>query len=119
MKLNIENIGKIHKKQLPQHLTTKGLWEVDNVLTEDSAYHFIMQRWWGSKINYVCKLTILRNSQPGINGTTGRNGKFIVTHLYRIKIDGNTTIHYLTKNEIRDMNKVMNKFAEILNRIPI
>ncbi len=110
MKLDIENINKMCKEKLPQNLT-KGLWEVDNVLIENSAYHFIMQRWWGSKINYVCKLSIMRE---GENLLAPKDGWF-----YNIKIDGNKTIHYLLRDEVREMNKVMNRFAEILNRIPI
>ena len=110
MKLIIENIGKIHKKQLPQNLTSRGLWEIDNILTEDSTYHFIMQRWWGSKINYVCKLSIMREGQ---NQLAPKDGWY-----YNIKIDGHKTIHYLLRDEVKDMNKVMNKFADILNRIP-
>ena len=110
MRLDIENINKMCKEKLPQNLT-KGLWEVDNVLIENSAYHFIMQRWWGSKINYVCKLSIMRE---GENLLAPKDGWF-----YNIKIDGNKTIHYLLIDEVREMNKVMNRFAEILNRIPI
>ncbi len=110
MKLIIENIDKLHKVQLPQNLT-KGLWEVDNILIENSEYHFIMQRWWGSKINYVCKLSILREGQ---NQLAPKDGWF-----YNIKIDGHKTIHYLLRDEVRDINKVVNKFAYILNRIPI
>ena len=108
--LKIENINKMHKQNLPLHLT-KGLWEVDNVLIENSAYHFIMQRWWGSKINYVCKLSIMRE---GENLLAPKDGWF-----YNIKIDGNKTIHYLLRDEVREMGKVMNRFAEILNRIPV
>ncbi len=119
MKLTIENIDKINKQQLPQNLTTKGLWEVDNVLIEDSAYHFIMQRWWGSKINYVCKLTILRDSERFMTREGMYDGRFNIQHLWSIKIDGAKTIHYLTQSEVREMNKVMNKFTDILNRIPI
>jgi hypothetical protein len=111
MKLIIENIGKIHKKQLPQNLTSRGLWEIDNILTEDSTYHFIMQRWWGSKINYVCKLSIMREGQ--LDKIAPNSGWF-----YLIKIDGHKTIHYLNRDDVKDMNKVMNKFADILNRIP-
>ncbi len=118
MKLTIENIDKINKQQLPLHLT-KGLWEVANVYIEDSAYHFIMQRWWGSKINYVAKLTIVREGERFISGEAMFDGRFNIQHLWSIKIDGNKTIHYLTQTEVREMNKVMNKFAEILNRIPI
>ena len=118
MRLDIENINKMCKEKLPQNLT-KGLWEVDNVLIENSAYHFIMQRWWGSKINYVCKLSILRDSERFISREAMFDGRFNIQHLWSIKIDGNKTIHYLTQSEVREMNKVMNKFAEILNRIPI
>ena len=106
----IENIDKMRSVQLPQKLTSRGLWEVDNILTEDSTYHFIMQRWWGSKINYVCKLSILREGQ---NQLAPKDGWY-----YNIKIDGHKTIHYLLRDEVRDMKKVMEKFADILNRIP-
>jgi hypothetical protein len=111
MKLIIENIDKMRRVQLPQTPTSRGLWEVDNILTENSAYHFIMQRWWGSQINYVCKLSVLREGQ---NQLAPKDGWY-----YNIKVDGNKTIHYLLRDEVRNMNKVMEKFADILNRIPI
>jgi hypothetical protein len=116
MKLIIENIDKMRRVQLPQNLNSKGLWEVDNILTENSAYHFIMQRWWGSKINYVCKLSINRTADEYYYDADCAGD---LKYFYPIKIDGNKTIHYLTRDELKDMNKVMNKFSDILNRIPI
>jgi hypothetical protein len=117
MKLTIENINKIYTQNLPQHLT-KGLWEVHNVSVTDTEYHFLMQRWWGSKVNYVCNLTIVRESEKFFSGESVFDGRFDIQHLWLIKIDGNKTIHYLTQSQLRDMNKVMEQFAQILNRIP-
>ena len=116
MNLIIENIDKMRRVQLSQKITSKGLWEVDNILTENSAYHFIMQRWWDGKINYVCKVSILREHQEFV---TDSDCGVLVTQYHPIKIDGNKTIHYLTRDELKDMNKVVNKFSDILYRIPI
>ena len=116
MNLIIENIDKMRRVQLPQTPTSKGLWEVDNILTENSAYHFIMQRWWGSKINYVCKVSIMREYQEFVMDS---DCGVLTTQYYPIKIDGHKTIHYLTRDELKDMNKVMNKFSDVLYRIPI
>ena len=111
MNLIIENINKMRRVQLPQKIISKGLWEVDNILTENSAYHFIIQRWWDGKINYVCKLSIMREGQ---NQLAPKDGWF-----YNIKVDGHKTIHYLLRDELKDMNKVVNKFSDVLYRIPI
>jgi hypothetical protein len=113
MNLIIENIDKMRRVQLPQTPTSKGLWEVDNILTENSAYHFIMQRWWGSKIDYVCKLSINRTAHEWKNS----DGKALM-HVYQIKLDDHPTIHYLHNNELKSMIEVMEKFADILKRIP-
>jgi hypothetical protein len=111
MNLIIENIDKMNKAQLPKGMGD-GLWEVDNIYVGLDSYDFVLQRWWGSKINYVCKLSIMREGDLLFSG-------LINTWYYRIQIDGHKTIHYLTRDELKDMNKVMKKFSDVLYRIPI
>jgi hypothetical protein len=110
MNLIIENVDKMHKAQLPKGMGD-GLWEVDNIYVGMDSYDFVVQRWWGSKINYVCKLSIMRDGDKKVSTKDG--------WLYPIKIDGHKTIHYLLRDELKDMNKVMKRFSDILYRIPI
>ena len=111
MNLVIENIDKMNKAQLPKGMGD-GLWEVDNIYVGLLSYDFYLRRWWGSKINYVCTVSIMREGE--LDKIAPNSGWF-----YLIKIDGHKTIHYLNRDELKDMNKVMNKFSDVLYRIPI
>jgi len=117
MKLIIENIDKMEHQLIPTR-SDDYTWKVDSVQESDLHYHFLCERWnSNAKIDYVCKLSIVRESEDFISESYGGFGS-VVSYYYRIKIDHNPTIHFLYNNEVKSMFEVMEKFASILNRIP-
>ena len=91
-------------------------WKVDSVNETMGYYHFICERWNGNgKIDYVCKLSIVREAEEYYYDADCAGD---LKYFYRIKIDDKETINYLSKSEIQSMFGVMERFADILNRIP-
>lgn len=117
MKLYIENVNKM----LHQLIPTKEdgyTWQVDGVNETDGYYHFICERRKGSigwKIDYVCKLSINRIGEEWV---TQMNRGWKASHYYHIDLDHIPTIHYIYNNEVKSMDEVAVKFADILKHIP-
>jgi uncharacterized protein YdaL len=113
MRVTIENVNRMVHELIPTK-SDDYTWQVDDVKWTDSYYHFICERRNGTqKIDYVCKLSINRTAHEWKNS----DGKALM-HIYQIKIDDHPTIHYLHNNELKSMIEVMEKFADILKRIP-